>query len=220
MRKIIIACSKDWFLKNQKKRLKKKFILIVNKEKLKFEHIKKINPSYIFFPHWSNYIPRKIYENFNCIIFHTSHLPYGRGGSPIQNLIRRGFKKTEVCAVKVNKKLDAGHIYCREKISLDGDLDKIFHRISIKILKMINLITFKKLKLKEQVGKVYTFKRLKPSDSNIYELKNFTEIYNIIRSVDHKDYPKAFIKTKYFKIEFSNAKLLGNKLSCNVNFLK
>lgn len=220
MRKIIIACSKDWFLKNQKKRLNEKFILITNKEKLKFENIKKINPSYIFFPHWSNYIPRKIYENFNCIIFHTSHLPYGRGGSPIQNLIRRGFKKTEVCAVKVNKKLDAGNIYCREKISLDGDLEKIFHRISVKILKMINLITYKKLKSKKQVGKVYTFKRLKPSDSNIYELKNFTKIYNIIRSLDHKDYPKAFIKTKYFKIEFSNAKLLGNKLRCNVNFLK
>ena len=66
-----------------------------------------------------------------CIGFHTAPLPYGRGGSPIQNLIIRNFKIAPVCAIKMTNKFDAGPIFLKEKVSLSGNLDAIFNRISL-----------------------------------------------------------------------------------------
>ncbi len=49
--------------------------------------------------------------NFNCVVFHMTDLPFGRGGSPLQNLISRGIYKTKISAIKVVKEIDAGPIY-------------------------------------------------------------------------------------------------------------
>ena len=89
---IIIACSKNWFLKNEKSKkfLKKKNIfLITKKNNLNIKVIKKINPKIIFFPHWSYRVNKNIFKKYKCICFHTAPLPFGRGGSPIQNLIKK-----------------------------------------------------------------------------------------------------------------------------------
>ena len=57
-----------------------------------------------------------IFSKYYCIQFHTSHLPYGRGGSPIQNLVLRGIKKTKISAFVIkNKKIDAGPIILQKK---------------------------------------------------------------------------------------------------------
>ena len=90
--KILIACSKNWFVKNKFVRIflkknKNKFIIISKKKDLNLSNLNKINPKIIFFPHWSHIVSEKIIIKYNCICFHTSPLPYGRGGSPIQNLI-------------------------------------------------------------------------------------------------------------------------------------
>ena len=57
------------------------------------------------------------------------------GGSPIQNLILRKLKSTPVCALKMTKNIDAGPVYLKETIKLSGNLDLIFDKISIVILK-------------------------------------------------------------------------------------
>lgn len=94
MRKYIIACSKTWFLKNNSNLIdKKKFLIIKEKKKLKFSLIKKINPIFIFFPHWNYKVPKNIFENYICVCFHLGRLPQNRGGSPIQNLILKNKKK-------------------------------------------------------------------------------------------------------------------------------
>jgi len=56
-------------------------------------------------------IPSGIYENYEYIVFYMTDLPYGRGGSPLQNLIERRFDKTKILAIKVAKNVDAGKIY-------------------------------------------------------------------------------------------------------------
>ena len=38
-------------------------------------------------------------------------LPFGRGGSPLQNLIVRGYKETMLSAIKCVGEVDAGPIY-------------------------------------------------------------------------------------------------------------
>ena len=53
------------------------------------ETLAQIKPDFVFFPHWSWLIPEEIHSRFDCVIFHMTDLPYGRGGSPLQNLIVR-----------------------------------------------------------------------------------------------------------------------------------
>ena len=44
-------------------------------------------------------------------------LPYGRGGSPLQNLILKGKKTTKITAFKMIDKIDAGPIYLKKIVT-------------------------------------------------------------------------------------------------------
>lgn len=83
---------------------------------------------FIFVPFWSWRIPRQIYENWNVVIFHSGDVPYGRGGSPIQNLIVRGYTNTVITAMKCVGELDAGPVYMKEFLDLHGTADEIYDR--------------------------------------------------------------------------------------------
>ena len=109
-------------------------------------------------------------------------LPFGRGGSPLQNLIVLGKEETKISALKVVKELDAGPIYLKNKLSLNGTAEEIFIKANSIIESMIIEIINKELKPYEQKGVVVHFKRRKPKDSNITNLKNIKDIYNYIRN--------------------------------------
>ena len=72
----------------RKRLINKNSLIIRNKKELTFNKVRKIDPDFIMFPHWSYLVPEKIVNDFKCICFHSSPLPYGRGGSPIQNMIK------------------------------------------------------------------------------------------------------------------------------------
>ena len=141
MIKYVIASSKEWFeLSESNLESNKDFIYFEKKEQLNRENLEKIEPRYIFFPHWNWLIDEEIYNNFECIVFHTAPLPYGRGGSPIQNLIIRGFNEAPVCSLRVDGTLDGGPIYLRQNVSLRGNLSQIFNRINLCINQQIKEI--------------------------------------------------------------------------------
>jgi len=223
IKKIIIASSKNWFFKNKKVKefIKKKNIVIIKKkEHLKNSYLKKINPEIIFFPHWSYKVSKKIIKEYKCICFHTAPLPFGRGGSPIQNLILRNFQKSPVCALKMTNQIDAGPIYIKKNMDLGGNLNQIFDRMSIIIMQMIKILIKKNINPKKQVGRVYKFKRIRETQSEIKKEKNLNEIYNKIRMLDTEEYPRSYIKKNNFKIFFSNPILKKNFISCNAKILK
>lgn len=215
MDKYIIACSKKWFLKNNKS-LSKKFIIISKKSDLNLKFISKISPKYIFFPHWSFIVPSKILNKYNCICFHTSNLPFGRGGSPIQNLIKRKIYSTYVCAFKMTEILDGGPIYYKKKILLKTSLENIFTNISKKITEMIFLIIEKNPKPKNQTGRVYSFKRLTPKESKLNTERGISDIYDKIRMLDSDEYPRAYIKKGKYLFYFKKAIKIKNKITCQV----
>ena len=99
--KIIIASTRKWN-KNILSNIGENEEIIVEyierKEQLTYDNVKQYSPKYIFFPHWSHIIPQDVYENFTCVVFHMTDLPFGRGGSPLQNLISRGIYKTKITA--------------------------------------------------------------------------------------------------------------------------
>ncbi len=220
MEKIIILTQKKWHLdlleSCQSKLPEYNFILIKSNKEFNINNVKKINPSKIFIPHWSFIIPNEIHSNFECILFHMTDLPFGRGGSPLQNLIKLGFSKTKISALYVTEKIDSGPIYMKRKLTLEGSAKEIFLRASKIIENMIFEILKKELKPNIQIGEPTYFKRRKPSQSNIVDLKNIVEIYDHIRMLDCEDYPRAFLDIEGFKFEFENAILHNNQIIADV----
>jgi len=191
---------------------KKKF----SNEYLNFRGIKKI-----FIPHWSFVIPKNIHKNYECILFHMTDLPYGRGGSPLQNLIKRGYHDTKISAIRVNEQIDSGPIYLKKKLSLEGTAGEIFNRSSLIIEKMIIEILNKNPDPKPQIGTPTYFTRRTPAQSNISGISSLEDFYDQIRMLDFEGYPKAFLEFENFKIELNNATFKDKKnLIANVRIFK
>ena len=149
MEKFIIASTTPYIkrvfkFKNTKKR---RFIFIKKQKELSIKSVSKINPKIIFLPHWNWILKKEIFEKFNCIGFHCTPLPFGRGGSPLQNMIIRGREKSTVCAIKIDYGIDTGPIYLREKISFKGRAEDIMFSLNIAIAKMILKLTNSKSKI-------------------------------------------------------------------------
>lgn len=212
----LVVTLKEWNIKQYKLAIEKftgKWHLITNPSELRLETIKKINPKYIFFPHWSERVPHEIFTNYECVCFHETDLPFGRGGSPIQNLIERGFNSTKISAIRMTEELDAGPIYLKKQLSLDGIAEEIFMRSSEIIFEMIKYIVENKPKPIPQEGEIVFFKRRKPDQSLIpKEIKTIKELYDFIRMLDAEGYPKANIAFNSFEMEILNPVLRHNKL--------
>ena len=133
-------------------------------------------------------------------------LPFGRGGSPLQNLILLDKKTTYLTSFMMTNVMDAGPVYYRNKLNLDGSADQIYKKATVLSLKMIKKILKTKKKPRKQTGKISFFKRRTPSQSEIINIKSLNKLYNFIRMLDAPKYPKAFIMMNSYKITFSNAK--------------
>lgn len=207
MKTYIILSQKTWN-NNLVERLQQqfpehKFIHISTREDFTQEHLQELNPDKVFIPHWSYIIPENIWRNFESIVFHMTDLPYGRGGSPLQNLIVRGNKETKISALRVEKGLDTGDIYMKKPLSLYGSAEEIYMRASGIIETMIEEIIQTNPKPQIQTGEPVEFKRRKAADSDISGLNDLDTIYDYIRMLDAEGYPKACLTIGDVKYEFS-----------------
>ncbi len=185
------------------------------------EYLKSISAKKIFIPHWSHVIPEEIFSEFQCILFHMTDLPYGRGGSPLQNLIIKGHKKTKISAISVERGIDEGPIYCKSELSLKGTAREIFERSAENIFKMICDIDFQKIEPKKQIGKVIYFNRRNENQSDLGLIEKLDKMYDHIRMLDCEGYPNAFIENENFLFKFTNAKLINEKeLKADVRIIK
>jgi methionyl-tRNA formyltransferase len=220
----VLLSEKNWhnqLFSNLLTNWKFNWVRIEDKQNFTIEELDKINPQKIFIPHWSYIIPDNIYEKYQCVVFHMTDLPFGRGGSPLQNLIIRGIKNTKISAIRVVKELDAGDIYLKRDLSLEGTATDIFLRSVPIIEEMIQKIIEDDLQPSPQYGETVNFKRRKPEESNIADLSSINHIYDYIRMLDCEGYPPAFIELDHFRIEFTKAQLEdGNKLNANVRIFK
>ena len=217
---ILIASLKSWNHKNFKKLKrfypKSHFVLVQNESDLNESFLNSLKPRYVFFPHWSSKIPKEIYQKYECVIFHIGDLPFGRGGSPLQNLIIRGIKQTKISALRACDVLDGGDIYLKEPLNIaTGSAEQIYKRASkIIFFTMIPYILKHRPKPTPQNGDVVVFKRRKEEQSNLESLENpsLEQIYDFIRMLDAPSYPKAFIEFNGIRIEFNKAKLKNHQI--------
>jgi len=206
----LVATIKEWNIEQFKlaeENIQGNWFLISDPKQLTIERLREINPRYIFFPHWSWLVNEEILNEFDCVCFHMTDLPFGRGGSPLQNLIQRGYKETQLTALKMVKQLDAGDIYLKQPLKLTGSALDIYLRVSQLTFKMIETIISETPKTIAQQGNVVEFKRRTPLQSKLPENLTTEQIYDFIRMLDAPSYPKAFIEHGDFIIQFENAAL-------------
>ena len=176
------------------------------------------NIKYIFFIHWRWKIPSTIFEKYDCIGFHMTDLPFGRGGSPLQNLIVRGFEETVISAFKIISEMDGGPIYFKEKLSIKGKAKDIYLRASKITWKMIGKIVLANNTPVEQQGKVVEFVRRTPIQSKLPDKKSLKSLYDHIRMLDAPGYPHAYCDIDGIRLIFQNAKLKNGILTASVMF--
>lgn len=222
MATILVATTKPWNIKAfaELKGSDPDWHLITSKEALNSEYLSRLAPDWIFFPHWSWIVDQDIYEQWNCVVFHTAPLPKYRGGSVFQHQIMDGHRFSEICAVKMVGELDAGPIYKRVDIALDGSMDEIFEWFSLTVYPMMEWIIEGDYTLVPQKGEPTVYRRRTPDMSLLPENGTRRQIYNFIRALDAPGYPKAFLDYGEFHMEFDQAELVGERLTARVRITK
>ena len=223
--KYILLSEKSWhddLFVSLSKNKNQKWFRIKKRNAFNLKKINEINPNKIFIPHWSYIIPKSIFNKFICIVFHMTDLPFGRGGSPLQNLIIREIKSTKISAILINEGIDSGPIYEKKPLKLNGTAQQIFNRSVPIIEKMINNIINKKLKPTPQKGEIIEFKRRTPKESDLKLISNLSKVYDHIRMLDAENYPNAFLENKNLKFMFYNANFdkENNLIEANVRISK
>jgi len=179
------------------------------------DDLAKLNPQWVFFLDWSWIISNSILNKYKCVCFHEADLPNFRGGSPIQNQIIRGIKKTKLTAFLMKEGIDKGDILLQEELSLEGGLNEIFQRVVGLTRKMIPRILNGDYTLRKQEGEGSYYERRKPFQSEFDELLfgmvPLEKIYDQIRMLEDP-YPNAFLTIGERRIVFKSAVMENNKI--------
>jgi methionyl-tRNA formyltransferase len=187
---------------------------------LDVDRLHTFQPDYVFFVHWSWRIPSAVFEPFECIGFHMTDLPFGRGGSPLQNLIALGIKETRLSAFRIGAEMDAGPIYLKRPLQLAGSAEQVFERASALAFDMIDEIVLHRVVPTPQVGAPVLFERRTPAQSRIDAASTLEQLYDFIRMLDAEGYPAAFMEHGEFRLEFTGADLQGEALTARVRITR
>ena len=215
----VIATKHDWIpgiADRVARRVNEECFLIDKKQDLSFENLRRLQPCFVFFPHWSWNIPEDVYDSFECVLFHMTDLPFGRGGSPLQNLVSRGIYDTRISAIRCIAEVDAGPIYLKRPLSLNGNAEEIYMRASSIIEEMIVEIVKERPQPQPQRGRTVRFQRRLPHESAIGELTELRRIYDFIRMLDASSYPAAFLESEHLRMEFTRASLKADCIKADV----
>jgi len=214
----IIANCKEWnknLLGDFKSNSEQHWVFI-STEKGLLESVAEHQPRYIFFLHWNWIVSEDIWSRYECVCFHMTDVPYGRGGSPLQNLIIAGHEKTMLTAFQMVAEMDAGPVYCKKEMFLSGTAQEIYERAGKLSLEILKWIVFENPQPVEQKGEIVVFKRRKPEQSRLPESNQPVSVYDFIRMLDADGYPHAFIEYGDFRIEFCKACEDGDVTSAEV----
>ena len=203
----VIASDRPWnasLAERLTKACAHEFIQIRSADELTAENLSRLQPRYVFFAHWSARIPQAVWEAFECVIFHMTDLPFGRGGSPLQNLIARGHQETVITALRCVEALDTGPVYLKRPLSLLGSAEEIFIRADSVIEQMIREIQREEPSPVPQSGEPVVFRRRRPEDGDLSVVEDIERWYDWIRMLDAEGYPPAFLDIGGFRLEFRN----------------
>lgn len=214
----LFASAKEWHLSGYRDLVELLGIhagWVSNPDELKLA-VEDERPRYIFFLHWNWIVPADVWTKHECVCFHMTDVPYGRGGSPLQNLIAAGHKDTKLTALRMVDELDAGPVYAKRPLSLDGRAEDIYIRAGNLSFNMARWIIETNPEPTPQQGDATIFTRRKPAQSYLPPSATLDAIYDHIRMLDAPGYPQAFLQHGDLRLEFSMAELQNNELHAKV----
>lgn len=215
----VVAGSKPWnrrIFDSTIRRYPGEWHFVSRREEVTTELLASVGPRYVFFLHWSWIVPSDIIDRYECVCFHMADVPYGRGGSPLQNLIARGHRETRLTALRMVEELDAGPVYLKRDLSLEGNAEEIYIRATERSAEMIREIIKSEPTPVAQEGEPTLFRRRTPSMSSIPDCRSLGELHDFIRMLDADGYPCAFIDHKGFRYEFGRAALYDGRIVADV----
>jgi methionyl-tRNA formyltransferase len=103
------------------------------------------------------------------------------------------------------EELDAGPIYLKRPLSLEGTAEEILQRAADLTGIIIEEILTLGPAPTQQSGTVTRFQRRRPEDGNLSSRSDLQQVYDFIRMLDADGYPAAFLETEHFRVEFTKA---------------
>ena len=91
------------------------------------------------------------------------------------------------------KDLDAGPVYLKEQVSLEGAAEETYIRVSTTAADMISRIIFDETTPSPQVGEATVFKRRTPPESELPAVQDLDALYDFIRMLGADTYPRAYL---------------------------
>lgn len=132
----------------------------------------------------------------NNIVIHASNLPEGKGWSPATWQILEGKNEIPLTMFEAVEKTDAGPVYLRDQVRLDGSelIDEWQNKIGVKITEMVKkfITEFPEIKGIPQSGESSFYPKRTPGDSELNPDKTISEQFNLFRVVDNEKYPAFF----------------------------
>lgn len=216
----VVAGSKSWnrrVFEDAICRNPGRWVFLGKREELTVKRLTELAPRYIFFLHWSWMVPSSIVDEFECVCFHMTDLPFGRGGSPLQNLIVRGYRETMLTSFKMTDELDAGPVYLKHSLSLEGNAQEIYLRATEVAADMIARIVGEEPEPVAQTGEVTPFSRRSPAESEITaNIEDMERLHDHIRMLDAEGYPPAFVRLGPFTLVFRKSVLSEGRIRAEV----
>lgn len=219
----VVAGSRSWSRRVFEERISRfpgRWLLVSTPAELETLDLASLRPRYLFFTHWSWKVPAEIVRSHECVCFQMTDLPYGRGGSPLQNLIIRGHRTTKLTALRMVDELDAGPVYTKEDLSLGGSAEEIYRRAADLVADFIARMIREPLTPVPRQGKSVVFRRRKPAESRLPEAASLSELHDFIRMLDAEGFPKAFLEVGDLRLEFSRADLHEGSLETRVTMTR
>ena len=135
-------------------------------------------------------------SNKILLVVHESDLPEGRGFAPVQWQILEGKKNLTVCLAEISEEVDAGNIFKKMILSLDGNelYDEIRQKQAVITFELISrfLEEYPNLNSEAQQGVPTFYRRRYPSDSQLDLDKTIRDQFNLLRICDNDNWPAFF----------------------------
>jgi len=131
------------------------------------------------------------------IVIHASDLPRGKGWSPLTWQILEGKNSIPISVFEANEKIDAGKIYLKSNLILQGDelIDQVREKLYLEIENLVfRFLEMNKSKAIEQMGKESFYSRRNKNDSELDIKKSIESQFNLLRVCDNEKYPAFFYK--------------------------
>jgi methionyl-tRNA formyltransferase len=130
------------------------------------------------------------------LVVHESHLPKGKGFSPVQWQILEGRNSIPVCLIEAAEQVDSGDILCRSSIELTGgelydEIRSLQASATIEVIQTF-LRSYPDIFREKQTGDASFYKRRKPSDSELDVDRSIREQFNLMRIANNEHWPLYF----------------------------